>query len=180
MSAFLRVVTVLSLALTAEYALGQGNEPPLSTPLRFLLGEWEAIPQPGQGSGYFSFTSELGGRAVVRKNHAEYPASEGRPAGTHDDLMMIFVEGTPAVCRALYIDTEGHVIRYIGKIGSDSQVIFLSEAAGNEPRYRLSYGRLQDGTLSGKFEGTAPGKPEAFTTYFEWAAKRRGVPGGVR
>jgi hypothetical protein len=177
MKAFVHLLIVPALAFTAEYALGQGSEPALSTSLRFLLGEWEAIPQPGQGSGYFSFSSELGGRVVVRKNHAEYPASEGRPAGIHDDLMMIYVEGAPAVCRALYVDTEGHVIRYTGKIGADSQVTFVSEGAAGEPRYRLSYAKLPDGTLGGKFEGSAPGKPDAFTTFFEWTAKPRGAPG---
>ncbi len=168
---------LLAFAFTSHSALGQGNQQPLSTSLQFLLGAWEAIPRPGQGTGYFSFSSEVGGRVIVRKNHAEYPASEGRPAGIHDDLMMIYVEGSPAVCRATYVDTEGHVIRYTADISVDSRVTFLSEGTANEPRYRLSYTRLPDGTLGGKFEGTAPAKPDTFVTYFEWSAKVRGSSG---
>src|SRR5205823_11916691 len=48
---------------------------------RFLLGEWigEGKGGPGQGKGAFSFTTELQGKVLVRRNRADYPAAGGRP-----------------------------------------------------------------------------------------------------
>jgi hypothetical protein len=81
-------------------------------PLEFLVGEWrgEGSGGPGQGSGGFTFAWDLQKAVLVRKNHAEYPAQQGRPAAVHDDLTVISVEGDRL--RADYWDNEGHVIRY--------------------------------------------------------------------
>lgn len=43
---------------------------------------------PGDGSGGFSSNPDLQGSVLVRKSHSEYPASQGRPATVHDDLMV--------------------------------------------------------------------------------------------
>jgi hypothetical protein len=139
--------------------------------LQFLAGEWEAVPKPGQGAGYCSFTNDLKGKVVVRRNHAEVSASDGRPAGTHDDLMIIYREGDPPVLRASYHDSEGHAIRYTIRAPGPDQVEFLSEPTSNAPRYRLSYAKRSDGNVSGKFEVAPPSKPEAFNTYLEWTMR---------
>lgn len=136
--------------------------------LDFLKGDWEAVAKPGQGAGRCSFTSELQGRVIVRRNYAEVPAANGRPAGTHDDLMIIYREGDPPVLRATYHDSEDHVIRYSARGDGSAQVTFLSEPAPNAPRYRLSYAKLADGRVSGKFEVAPAAKPEGFNTYLEW------------
>src|SRR5712692_4440664 len=67
-------------------------------PLQFLVGQWtgEGGGEPGQGSGSFSFTPDLQGKILVRKNVAEYPPSKEKPAYRHDDLMVIYRDGHPA------------------------------------------------------------------------------------
>ncbi|MFL6259177.1 MAG: hypothetical protein ACJ76Y_05640 [Thermoanaerobaculia bacterium] len=138
--------------------------------LRFLMGEWVADGPAAAGSGHFEFTPDVQGNVLVRRNHAEYPAANGRPAANHDDLMVIYREGGT---RAVYFDNEGHVIRYAVETGAADTVTFVSEAATRAPRFRLSYKKLPDGRLDGKLEIAPPGKPEEFKTYLEWMAKRK-------
>jgi hypothetical protein len=108
----------------------------------FLLGEWvsaESSGVPGNASsGSFTLSPDLGGKILVRKNHAEYPPSNGRPAIVHDDLMIIYHEGGAA--KAFYTDSEGHVISYGINLSPDSkQLVFLSEKTSGSPQYRLTY-----------------------------------------
>ena len=62
---------------------------------------------------------DLKDKVLVRKNHAEYPATKDRPAVTHDDLMIVYVEATTKQLRAFYTDSEGNTINYLVTI-SDS------------------------------------------------------------
>lgn len=139
--------------------------------VRFLMGNWVADGPAAAGSGHFEFTPDVQGNVVVRRNHSEYPSAGDRPVANHDDLMVIYRESGRT--RAIYFDNEGHVIRYAVEAGGPAAVAFLSEAASGVPRYRLSYKKLADGRLSGKFEVAPPGKPEEFKTYLEWTAKRK-------
>ena len=50
------------------------------------------------------------GSVLVRKGHSEYPASQGRPATAHDDLIIVCAK--QGRTRAIYFDNEGHVINY--------------------------------------------------------------------
>jgi hypothetical protein len=138
--------------------------------LRFLKGQWIADGPAAAGGGHFEFFSDVQKNVLIRRNHAEYPAANGRPAADHDDLMVIYREGGT---RAIYFDNEGHVIRYAVETGAPDAVTFVSEAASGAPRYRLSYKKLPDGRLGGKFEIAPPGRPEEFKTYLEWTAKRK-------
>jgi hypothetical protein len=141
----------------------------------FLLGDWlgEGGGAPGQGTGTFSFSVDLDTQVIVRKNHSDYPASNDRPAYSHDDLMITYQEsGTPL--RAIYFDTEGHVIRYVVTFpGSGNAVVFTSEPSNASPRFRLTYTETGKGSVGIKFEIAPPGKPEAFTTYIEAKARRK-------
>jgi hypothetical protein len=144
--------------------------------LRFLIGEWEGVGGggPGSGKGTFSFAFDLQNKAVVRKNHAEYPATAGRPTARHDDLMVIYLDGPSKQILAHYFDSEGQQIFYKVRPSSDhAAVTFLSDASASQPRFRLSYRKLKDGTLSGKFEIVPPGQPEGFKTYLEWVGRKK-------
>lgn len=144
--------------------------------LRFLIGEWEGVGGggPGSGKGIFSFAFDLQNKAIVRKNHAEYPASADRPAVRHDDLMIIYLNGAANQIMANYFDSEGQQITYNVIPSSDRDAVtFLSEKSGSQPRYRLSYAKLKDGTLRGRFEIAPPGQPESFKTYLEWTARKK-------
>jgi hypothetical protein len=141
-------------------------------PLQFLVGDWEAVAKPAEAKGQFTFSFDLQSKIMVRRNHAEYPASNGRPGFTHDDLMIIYREDAPSALHAIYFDVEDHVIHYTVQTSPGAKVTFVSEVMVNMPRYRLSYDRLPDGKLHGKFEIAPPGKPEAFSKYLEWEAQR--------
>ncbi len=136
---------------------------------RFLIGRWEAIGQPGQGTGRFSLLPGLDGKVLVRKNHAELPAAGNRPAGIHDDLLVMYPEGKRM--RAIYFDNEGHVIHYT--VTADKQaVVFVSDEAAGTPRFRLTYTPAKDATVKITFEMAPPGKPDAFRVYLEGSARK--------
>jgi hypothetical protein len=160
---------ILFLCSTAAFAQAQAGDP--YAPLHFLIGEWVADGPATAGSGHFEFTRDIQGNLIVRRNHSESPAASDRPVANHDDLMVIYREGGGT--RAIYFDNEGHVIRYTVEAGGPDAVTFVSEPAAGAPRFRLSYKKLPDGRVGGKFEIAPPGKAEEFKTYLEWTAKRK-------
>jgi hypothetical protein len=100
----------------------------------------------------------------VRRNHA------GHTSGPqHDDLMVIYLDDPNPTPRAIYFDSEGHVIRYSLTFPAPNQVIFESDPAQPGPRYRLSY-RLNGASLDGKFELAPPGA--VYKTYMSWKSKK--------
>lgn len=140
-------------------------------PVRFLVGEWsgEGDGKPGAATGAASYRFELDGKVLVRRNHADYPAANGRPASHHEDLMTLFVED--GQLKAFYVDNEGHVIRYLVAAVSGG-VVFTSEPAPG-PRFRLTYLRKSEALVTVRFEIAPPSTPEAFKTYLE-AVTRKG------
>jgi hypothetical protein len=166
----MRKLLFLLLFLCGGAALAQGPSGDPFHALRFLIGEWVADGPAEAGAGHCEFTSDVQGKVLIRRNHAEYPAANGRPAANHDDLMVIYQEGE---VRATYLDSEGHVIRYTMQAGAPDTVTFVSEPAPGTPRFRLSYRKLPDGRVGGRFELAPPGKAEEFKTYLEWTAKRK-------
>jgi len=139
-------------------------------PLQFLIGKWtgEGTGQPGAGAGAFSLTPDLQGQILVRKNYAEYPAANGRPASRHDDLMVVSRDDARQL-HATYWDSEGHIIQYSVN-ASPGGIVFVSEGAQSTPRYRLTYTADGKDRVKIKFEVAPPGKD--FATYIEAAARR--------
>jgi hypothetical protein len=172
----MRLLLTVASVLLAISSVGAQKSPTNSLDdLRFLIGEWEGVGGggPGAGKGTFSFAFDLQDKVIVRKNHAEYPATAGRPAVKHDDLIVIYLDGASNQILANYFDSEGQQINYKVTPSSDHEAAtFLSEPSASQPRYRLSYRRLKDGTLNGKFEIALPGQAEAFKTYLEWSARK--------
>jgi hypothetical protein len=140
-------------------------------PAQFLVGNWtgDGGGQLGQGSGAFSFSPDLQGKILVRKNFAEYPAANGKPAFRHDDLMILYRDETTHGLRATYFDSEEHVISYAVK-PVEGGVVFVSEGAPSTTRFRMTYTSTGKDTLKIKFETAAPGKE--FAPYIEAAAHR--------
>ena len=164
------LIPIVVLALT----LAAPQQDAAWAPLQFLAGDWtgEGGGGPGQGSGEFSFQFDLQGKVLVRKNVARYPAAQDKPAVTHDDLMVVYLESGKV--RADYYDSEGHVIRYAvtpSTAGNTAQ--FLSDAQPSSPRYRLTYSSTGKDSLAIRFEIAPPGKPGAFATYIEAKARRK-------
>jgi hypothetical protein len=140
-------------------------------PAQFLVGHWtgEGTGQPGNGSGAFSFAADLADHVLVRKSFADYPAADGKPAFRHDDLMLVYRDETSHRLLAIYFDSEGHVIRYTLSPAGQG-VVFLSDGAANQMRYRMTYTPTDRDHLKIKFEIASPGKE--FTTYIEAGAHR--------
>jgi hypothetical protein len=138
-----------------------------------LLGEWtaEGGGKPGQGTGEFSFQIELQGKVLVRKNRSDYPASQGRPASTHEDLM-IFYRELGGRTRANYFDSEGHVIHYECD-ESQAKKWSCTSVGTTPPAFRLTYTLPEPGTLNIKFEISRSGKPDGFQTYLSGVARQR-------
>lgn len=138
----------------------------------WLTGEWqgEGNGQPGQGSGVFSFKTELDGKILVRRSHSEYPASGNRPATVHDDLMIVSLDSAGSPSKAVYFDNEGHTINYSITYAPDT-VVLQSEKIPNLPVFRLTYSRLDDKTVNTKFELSREG--QNFVTYVEGKSIRK-------
>ena len=137
--------------------------------LEFLLGNWTGIAGEkdtplGAGQGGFSFEPELSRKIIVRHNHAAYASGQ-----RHDDLMVIYLDAPNDTPRAIYFDSEGHVIRYNVSTPSPDRVVFESDGTQPGPRYRLSYW-MEGAILAGKFEVAPPGAQ--YQTYMSWTAKR--------
>jgi hypothetical protein len=161
---------VAVLALLASTAFAQ--EPTPLRDLQFLLGSWEAVLGPAGSSGSTVFRLDVQGRVIVRSNHAEYPASQGRSASIHDDLMVIYLEGPPPI-RAIYFDNESHVIHYTVSVLPSGGVTLLSDPVAGQARYRLSYAPSSGGRIAGEFASAPPEKPAEFAPMFKWELQRR-------
>ena len=165
------------VVLPAFAAAQQTKAPDVWAPYKFLVGNWtaEGHGEPGEGKGAFSFQLELQGKILVRKNHLSFPATQQRPAFTHEDLLVVYRDADKTPNQAIYFDSEGFVIHYTATFSEDGKVLtFLSNAMPNAPRQRLTYVRNGDGTIKVKFELAPPGKPEAFVTHVEGVAHRVG------
>ena len=142
---------------------------------QFLLGEWvgEGDGTPGQGSGGFTFAFDLDGKILVRKNYAEYPATNAKPAYRHDDLMIIY-EAPEGIFRANYFDSEGHVINYAIEFSADQKTTtFISDRLTAAPRFRFTYEKIDVEHLGIQFEIAPPGKPDDFSIYIQASAYRK-------
>jgi hypothetical protein len=122
-------------------------------PLQFLKGEWagEGAGSPGESAGVCSFAFDLQQKVMIRKSYAKAPTF------LHEDLMVIYLDAASKSLKAIYFDSEDHVIHYAVESGTDS-VQFLNE------QYRLIYRKAPGDRLSLDFDIASPGKPFAITS----------------
>ena len=137
---FLRALgsVLLAFYLSAGTVRGQSSAPLAS--FQFLIGQWEGTGDQAGATGGFTFAPGVQDRVIVRTNYSNTPATGGKPASRHDDLMVIYIDA--GVVKADYFDSENHVIRYVAEARS-GEVMFLSEVKPSEPRYRLTYPSVQ-------------------------------------
>ena len=161
-------LALLALLTAVSSLHAQGGE--AWKKLDFLLGDWngaagEKDTQIGSGQGSFSFKAELQQKIITRNNNAQYDSGV-----RHDDLMVIYLDTPEQTPRAIYFDSEGHVIRYNLSFPAASRVVFESDGTQPGPKYRLSYW-MDAGSLKGKFEVAAPSKD--YQTYMSWSSTRK-------
>jgi hypothetical protein len=174
-SAFFAPVLLVSLLAAAQTTASSAPDPWAGW--QFLLGTFDAGQSSGvpgsASSGAFTLASDLNGNVLVRKNHADYPASKDHSAFSHDDLMIVWHEG--AAAKALYTDSEGHVIHYNATLSGDGkQIVFLSDNSAG-PQYRLTYDDLGNGAVRILFEVAPPGSSGEFAKYIEATVHRKGA-----
>ena len=166
----MRRTLTLALLIVWGHALVQAQTDPLS-PLRFLIGDWQAFDTPPGESGAFAFKLAVQDRIIVRTNEAVYAATAERAASRHDDLLVIYSE--KGSLKADYFDSEEHVIRYSVQARQDNGAVLVSHPNAAEPRYRLTYTIGAGGVLLGSFEIAPLGSPDAFKPYLSWKARKR-------
>jgi hypothetical protein len=139
--------------------------------LRFLVGTWVSAGsnELGSADGTASFTEELNQHVIIRRSFADYKS--GPQTGTrHDDLLVIYRDADDAPPRAIYFDSEGHVIHYGITMKADNAAVFDSEPSRPGAKYRLSYAREGD-TLNGVFQIAPPGGD--YKTYLTWSSRKQ-------
>jgi hypothetical protein len=156
------------LVVSAFAGMAQNADAPWKR-LEFMLGNWTGVAGEkdtphGAGSGGFSFTSELNGKVIVQRNHAAYDSGV-----KHDDLMIIYLDPSTDAPRAIFFDTEGHVIRYHLSFPAANRVVFESDGTEAGPKYRLTYW-MNGGSMDGKFEVAPPGAE--YKPYMSWSSKK--------
>lgn len=162
-----RIVLTCIVLLLSQSLLAQQPVPSVNwDSLKFLVGKWavEVSAESGQqGSGSCSFEAGLQGKVLVRKNHAEYPATKDWTAIVHDDLTVIYPDRPTGLLRAFYTDNDGNVINYTVSVSSDGKsAVFLGDAVPAAPRFRLTYALTERDRMTFTFELALPGKAEQF------------------
>ena len=127
---------------------------------KLLQGEWTAQDNASEGVAKFYF--DLDKNIIVRENHVEFAARNGKPSSVHDDLMIIYP--SEKFTKAIYFDNEGHVINYSVSSNADT-LTFISERMKGAPVFRLSYVKISALELLIRFDIAQPEKPEVFIPY---------------
>jgi hypothetical protein len=166
------LICTICLAAVAR-GTAASSEGKLGTQWGILAGEWTSDATAGSGSGHCAFRFELGGHILVRTNHAELPAAGSRPAGVHDDFMVVYPGKGEAQAQANYWDNEGHVIEYSANWSADGTTLEFLSKPGAGPQFRLIYKKLDADTLNVSFEMAPPGQAGAFKPYTSGRIRRQ-------
>ena len=172
-----RVLAVTICLLLHGTALARAQTPAnLWQDWQMVVGEWigdAGHGQPGSPtSSSFSFSLDLDGTILTRRDRADYPVFQGRPAFTHAGLMVIYRDDVSKTFRAESFDNEGHVIEYAIDIVPGTRIVFTSPARSAEPTYRLVYETAAAG-LAIRFDIAPPNRPSDFSLYVAGSAHRK-------
>ena len=170
----MRQLLLIVLLLSASQAAHAQSQTSLDS-LKVLIGKWtgEGQSEVGAGGGYFTFETSLKDKVLIRKNHAEYPATKDRPTVTHEDLMVVYVDAAAKKLRGFYTDSEGNTINYLITISDDQRTItFASDPRDPGPRYRLTYVLTQPDQIALTFEVAPPEKPDQFRKFIDGRVRK--------
>ena len=175
MKSFIAAAFLLGLPLAQYYRANAARTDPWRA-LAFLEGTWEAHTQGGsaqaQGSGTYSFAPELKHHVLVRRSGDSVGCSG--PKGfdcDHSDVLYVYQDAEDQPLKAIYFDSEGHVIHYTVTTPDSTTAIFISEASPSGPQFQLVY-QLKDTVMSAKFQLRMPGQT-AWKSYLEWSGAKK-------
>ena len=172
-------VAVFALLLaTLAHAQAPALQPPLAG-IGFLLGHWSTptagkVAETGGGStGSMDFTPEVGGAAILRKDHVSLFDQAGKPAGAFDIIMLIYPES--GAIHADYSDGT-HIIHYThADVTPGQSVTFLTASSPVAPTFKLGYVMTGPKTLTIDFEMAPPGSTQFHPIATGSAKKDSGV-----
>lgn len=143
--------------------------------LSFLVGTWEAKTQGGTakatGSGTYTFQFDLQGHVLTRRSSNDKCKGPADFDCEHKDLLFVYQGAGGHSYKAIYFDSEGHVIHYNVTTPAANTVTFLSDESSPGPQFRLLY-TLNGAIMSGKFQMRMPGQAD-FNSYLEWAGMKK-------
>jgi hypothetical protein len=116
-----------------------------------------------------TWTRELDGHVLVRRDFSEYPASAARPAFRHEGLTVVSHSPSGAL-RARFDDNEGHSIDYDVVVRGGS-IVLTSGMMPTVPTFKLTYEPVSTG-YTVRFEMAPPDAPGTFRTYASGAIHR--------
>lgn len=131
-------------------------------PLSFLVGAWQSddgqvLDTGGRSKGASTFSSEVGGALLLRRDHTELFDPSGQPTGGFDQFMTVYAEDEQI--RADYVDGI-HVIHYVSADVAPGQSVTFSSASGAGPVFRLRYVLETPNALKVVFGMIPPGQAE--------------------
>jgi hypothetical protein len=85
--------------------------------------------------------------------------------------LYVYVEAPGQPLKAIYFDSEGHVIHYDISTPAPATAVFLSDGSVPGPQFRVVY-TLKESIMSGKFQMRMPGQAE-WHSYLEWSGVKK-------
>jgi hypothetical protein len=132
--------------------------------LDFLIGHWSAPTKGkvaetgGSSTGESTFTPEVGGSVLLRKDHVSLYDAAGRATGGFDIMMMIYPES--GGIHADYADGD-HIIHYASaSVVPGHAVTFVSASSPAAPTFKLSYVLSSPKVIDIDFSMAAPGSTD--------------------
>lgn len=156
------LTVTVSAAIVLPRVCAQSAQPAPWGRLHFLLGTWVGggSGRPGDSiEGTVTSSMDLDEHVMVRKNRAEIAPKPGDKGPMfHEDMMVIYQEPGQTSPRAIYFDSEGHVIHYnVSFAAKQPGVVFESEPSDKAPRFRLVQTLESPGIMSTDFLIAPPG-----------------------
>jgi hypothetical protein len=118
----------LALPLFAQQP--PGPSPTSLKALAFLEGTWDAKAQGSSGTaaaGDYTFRLELDGHVLARHSRTADCKGPATFDCEHGDLLYIYQDAPGQPLKAIYFDSEGHVIHYDLSTPTPTTAVFLSD-----------------------------------------------------
>jgi hypothetical protein len=152
--AILAVSCVILLGASSWPRTAQASDDASWGPLQFLVGSWGAGEGGKPEASTYAFQPELKGHVLVRRCVAG--CDQGPMGADYSDILYVYPAGPGQGYRAIFFDSEGHVLHYDVAVPAANKAVFLSDGQTPGPQFRLSY-ELANGKMAGTFEMLPPG-----------------------